>query len=68
MSEVMLVWVRVWDVLVRLMTTCTILTCVPGQCERRAFAREVYLSMVRWWVSLIRLLSAVKSFLSEFYE
>jgi hypothetical protein len=44
--------VRMWGVPVRLMTTGTMSTCVPRQCERIAFARVVYFSMMRWWVSL----------------
>jgi hypothetical protein len=36
---VMLVCVREWGVPVRLITMCTMSTCVLGQCERSAFAR-----------------------------
>jgi hypothetical protein len=49
---VMLVCVREWDVPLRLMIMGRMSTCVPGQCERSAFARGVYFSMMRWWVSL----------------
>jgi hypothetical protein len=36
---VMRVCLREWDVPVRLITMGTMSTCVPGQCERSAFAR-----------------------------
>jgi hypothetical protein len=41
---------------VRLMTMGIMSSWVPCRCERSAFASAVYLSMMRWWVSL-RLLS-----------
>jgi hypothetical protein len=49
---VMIVCVRVWGVSLRLMSIGTMSTSVPGKCERSAFAKGVYFSMMRWWVSL----------------
>jgi hypothetical protein len=45
---VMLVCVREWGVPVRLITMGTMSTCVHGHCERNAFARGVYFSVMRW--------------------
>jgi hypothetical protein len=53
----MLMCKREWGVPVRIITMGTASTCVLGQFEQSAFAREVFFSMVRWWVSL-RLLYA----------
>jgi hypothetical protein len=47
---VLMVRVRVWGVLVWLITLGTISTVVPCQCERRAFARGVYFSITKWCV------------------
>jgi hypothetical protein len=40
----MLVWVREWGVHLRLMNMGMMSICVPGQCERSAFARGVFFS------------------------
>jgi hypothetical protein len=47
-----LVWVRVWGLPMRLMGTGMPSTIVPGQCERRAFARGVYFCTIYELVSV----------------
>jgi hypothetical protein len=68
MSEVMLVWVRLWGVPVRLMTMGTMSIFVPCQCERRSFAMGVYFYMMRRWVSLKLMTVQHLVLLFEFYE
>jgi hypothetical protein len=52
---VILVCVREWGAPVRLVTIGKMSICVPGQCERSAFARGVYFSMI-WWVPFIKVI------------